>query len=214
MKILVYTANIGGKDGVQPQPPEQNVEYVYYSDNPINDRPWKHMWPVFRDRNNRRTARMHKVQPHKIKNDDVDYTIWIDASVQLKVKPSELVNCLGDNLVASFRHPTRSCIYEEAKVCSNYNLDVPSIIEDQMNRYIKENYPYNNGLIESQIVVVKHTPETRKFLDIWIREIIMGSQRDQLSANYALWKAGLKWSTIPREYAVTKQHNRKTGIIN
>ena len=56
----------------------------------------------------------------------------------------------------------RNCIYDEAKAIfylgnkNNNWKDNPKIIENQINKYFKEGYPPNNGLIVSGVMFRKH----------------------------------------------------------
>jgi len=84
-------------------------------------------------------------------------------------------------------HPSRDCIYEEAKKC--YKRDNPNTIKKQMEFYEKEGCPKHNGLIASGIVIRRHH---RKNLEDhcqkWWEQLLKYSFRDQLSFNYVLWK--------------------------
>ena len=67
-----------------------------------------------------------------------------------------------------------------------------------MERYIKEGYPSNNGLITSPIIFRKHNEkDCIETMEEWWTEIKHNSRRDQLSFNYVAWKTDFKFNYIP-----------------
>ena len=95
--------------------------------------------------------------------------------------------------------------------------DNPSIITEQMNKYIKEQYPPNNGLIVSGVMFRKHNEkDIIKCMELWWEELKYGSKRDQLSFNYSAWKQDIKFNYISGDsrnneyfYRSTKPHKGK-----
>ena len=59
----------------------------------------------------------------------------------------------------------------------------------EMDRYKKEGFPEDYGLLQSNIMFRKHNKEDCiKLMETWSNEVVNNSHRDQLSFNYALWK--------------------------
>ena len=59
----------------------------------------------------------------------------------------------------------------------------------QIDRYRKEGFPENYGLLQSNILLRKHNEQDCiKLMEEWFNELKNGSHRDQLSFNYAAWK--------------------------
>lgn len=203
--IAVYTANFGGKDEVHDVIEEEGVDYFYITDEPFDHDQWFVIESKFLLDTPRHSARFIKTQGYSF-YPQYDYAIWMDASQEMKVPPSKFIQLVSDEKpIASFEHPQRDCIYEEAKACKG--LDNQYRIDSQIEYYKREGYPEHNGLIESQVIVAKLTPEVANFFKLWGWLNTHFSQRDQLSANFAMWKLGLKWNEIPRHYA--KKHTHK-----
>ena len=88
------------------------------------------------------------------------------------------------------KHPMRYCVYQEAQAVIELNKDSEELVNKQMDRYKKEEYPRGNKLFSSGIMVINNNSiNTRKFYDIWYNEYKKSeSKRDMLSLNYSLWK--------------------------
>jgi hypothetical protein len=98
----------------------------------------------------------------------------------------------------------RDCIYDEAQAILNFGKinserapergiknwkDNPKLIVEQMNRYMVEGYPKNNGLATNPIIIRNHNnSDVIKNMEDWWVEIKYNSKRDQLSFNYIAWK--------------------------
>ncbi len=125
--------------------------------------------------------------------DKYEYSLWMDGNTSLKVSPEYLIEkYLKNHDISCLQHPDRNCIYNEAKTCQTLNLDATDTIQNQMERYVKQNYPSNNGLSCTTYILRRHTQKIAEFNRIWWEEICRGSRRDQLSFDYALWKVGIK----------------------
>jgi hypothetical protein len=94
--------------------------------------------------------------------------------------------------LAVLPHPDRNCIYAEAHICAARNLDDPQIIMEQINQYKKENYPRDNGLIETSVLVRRNSKMVFKLGAEWFSEIGKYSVRDQISLPYVLWRNKIK----------------------
>ena len=98
----------------------------------------------------------------------------------------------------------RMCIYDEGatilmlgrKNGGNYK-DNPHLIESQMQRYLDEGYPKDNGLVVQMEVLRRHNEQdvVDSMEDQWV-ELKYNSKREQLSFNYIAWKNKLKFSYI------------------
>ena len=85
-------------------------------------------------------------------------------------------------------HFERNCLYNEAKIVSDWGLEHPDIVSNQMARYRNEGFPENYGLAENGVSIRCNTFEVRRLLDLWWFEYLRGARRDQLSFMYAVWK--------------------------
>lgn len=214
-KITVYSCITGRYDVVNHTLmrsiglAEPDVKYVLYTDmvtqpemrtNPKASISWEYrplVWkhPLCR----RRTARWHKINSHLLP-DDAEYTVWVDGSQ--RVKPigirTQLVEPLaGRYVLAAFKHPDRTCVYQELQACINHKKDNPQLMKMQIDKYRKEGYPAWNGLVETACVFRRNCQNVTNFNELWWQQLNENSYRDQLSFNYAAWKLGQEYGIIP-----------------
>lgn len=205
MKIAVYTSIFGGYDNlIEDQFQMEGVDYICFTDRDIESKTWKVVksTPIYNDPN--RNAKKYKVLPHRYLK-DYDWSVWIDGNIKIisDVRPL----CNGD-VYKLYDHmqvfDKRNCIYDEAQAILNFGKinserypekgirnwkDNPRLIVEQMNRYISEGYPKQNGLATTPIMVRSHHDEDAiKHNEDWWSEIKYNSKRDQLSFNYIAWK--------------------------
>ena len=149
----------------------------------------------------RRSARWHKVNSHLL-FPDAEITVWIDGSQAFK--PIKLyADLVGPHMtgfhIATFKHPVRTCIYQEAQACKMLKKDNPLLIDKQVYKYRKMGYPSFNGMVETACVIRKNKKPITEFNQVWWNEIDNNSLRDQLSFNFAIFSKGLKYQTIKGE---------------
>ena len=205
MKIAIYTSIFGGYDDlIDDQYQMDGVDYICFTDRDLESETWKVIksTPIYNDPN--RNAKKYKILPHRYLK-DYDYSIWIDGNI--KVISDIRALCNGDSYKV-YDHmqvfDKRNCIYDEAQAILNFGKinsertpergiknwkDNPKLIADQMNRYISEGYPKNNGLATNPIIVRNHNDsDVIAVMEDWWSEIKYNSKRDQLSFNYIVWK--------------------------
>jgi hypothetical protein len=152
-------------------------------------------WKCFSEENslslytdNNRNAKRFKVLPHRYFQ-DYEYSIFIDGNMLVVGNIDELVEkYLSDSNVAFFDHSQnqldpRSCIYDEYNAIiqlgsddpnKNYK-DNPTIMRTQMERYQKEGYPPQNGLITGMVILRRHNEkDCIKVMEHWWTEIKYG----------------------------------------
>jgi hypothetical protein len=205
MKIAIYTSIFGGYDDlIDDQYQMDGVDYICFTDRDLESETWKVIksTPIYNDPN--RNAKKYKILPHRYLK-DYDYSIWIDGNI--KVISDIRALCNGDSYKV-YDHmqvfDKRNCIYDEAQAILNFGKinsertpergiknwkDNPKLIVDQMNRYISDGYPKNNGLATNPIIVRNHNDsDVIAVMEDWWSEIKYNSKRDQLSFNYIVWK--------------------------
>ena len=130
----------------------------------------------------KKQANMYMALSHKYI--DADISIYMAGNIILKsLNLKKIVNeLLGKNDIAIYCHPKRNCIYKEAGSISN--KEDPKIMKIQMDAYRKSGYPENNGLVETGMIIRRHTSEVIAFNNAWFAELCMYSKRSQLSFNY------------------------------
>lgn len=130
-----------------------------------------------------------KINPHKYLP-EYDLSIWVDGSVKLQKDVNDFVAkfCKDGNIFIP-EHPTRKCIYDEMDACIKLKKDTQANIQVQREKYTKENFPKNYGLVQSNIIIRRHNePDCVKLMETWWAEVKNYSHRDQLSFDYARWK--------------------------
>ena len=131
-----------------------------------------------------------KINPHKVLP-EYELSVWVDANIMLTGDINECMKtmCVGDCNVFVPMHPIRDCIYEEMRICASIGKDKIENMKPQIDRYLMEGYPEHNGLLQSNILIRRHMRhDCIRLMAAWWDELSMGSHRDQLSFNYALWK--------------------------
>ena len=205
MKIAVYTSIFGGYDDlVDDQFQMDGVDYICFTDRDINSETWKVVksTPIYNDSN--RNAKKYKILPHRYLK-DYDWSVWIDGNIKVI---SDIRGLCTDDPYKVYDHmqvfDKRNCIYEEARAILNFGKinsektpergmknwkDNPNVIVNQMNRYMSEGYPADNGLATNPIIIRNHhDSDVIKNMEDWWTEIKYNSKRDQLSFNYIAWK--------------------------
>lgn len=205
MKIVVYTAIIGGYDILnEPSYKPDGVDFICFSDKDIQSQAWdvRKVLPLYSD--NTRTARKYKVLPHRFVS-EYDYSVWIDGNFDVVGDFTQLID---DSPMKVYDHmscyDSRNCVYEEANAIFRLGQepgkkfkDNPFTIKSQMEKYISEGYPQNNGLLSSGVLFRKHNDSNViKTMENWWTEIKYGSKRDQLSFNYSAWKTNFNFEYI------------------
>lgn len=197
-KTVIYTAITGGYDNLKtPQYLQYDVDYVCFTDTPVEG---DHVWEIrpMNDFNHGQPvikAKYYKFFPDKL-FPEYTYSVWIDGTWDitgpyLSNMISELTK--SGSQIACAPHFERDCIYKEAQICLEQNLDDPWTIERQIDFLHKETYPYGYGLFEMGIIYRKHSaPVIIDLMSQWWNMIMKFSRRDQLSFCYLLWKNNIE----------------------
>lgn len=202
--VGLLTANAGGYDPViihETLDPE--IDYIYMSDNKINDYGFLQVEPLICVKGSETMAarRAKLTANYHLRNYDVG--IWMDANVLIRrsLKPYlNLVRQYPKIPIFGIPHPKRSCIYEEAKAVINLGKADANKVESQINYYAEEGFPRKYGLIETNFLLfnLKH-PLISKIFELWLNELETQTHRDQLSLNYVLWKLDAQWFPLMAE---------------
>ncbi len=240
-KTVIYTAIFGDKDNlIEPEFVPENCDFVCFTDQDFQSSIWqvKKVEPKFEDPV--RNARMYKILPHKFLS-EYEYSVWVDGNLVVKGDINKLINkYLQKNNLAIFDHnqhtkrwkklfwvknteDCRDCIYDEYEyLLDRYEKlgiykDDPELMKKQIEKYKKENYPENNGLAVTMIILRKHNEkDITKTMENWWSEIKNHSRRDQLSFNFVAWKNNLsfiymKGDSRRNKYFLHKQHKTRVN---
>ncbi|WP_170941668.1 glycosyltransferase [Cellvibrio mixtus] len=220
-RVAIYTALIGGHDVlVEPECVPQHCDFFVFSDSDISSKIWKQK-PINYHCNDRvKTARFIKLHPHLF-FPDYEYSIWIDANIELTKDLTHLLDGLDGKLaVASFPHPYRSCIYEEGISCIGMKKDNPHTIQSQLQRYQSLGIPENLGLWETCILARRHNEQNSvDLMTAWWSEIQLYSRRDQISLPAVSFINNIKIKSLAPSGAdlrmypgiIFRQHNHLTN---
>lgn len=217
MKKVIYTAIFGDYDILrEPEFINKDFDYVCFTDCNITSDLWR-IEKTDKVDNPTLFARMYKTLPHKFLK-EYDLSIWVDGSIRIVSDMNIYLKRLGDNDIMMFDHGRR-CIYDEAKACIRHGKDDKDVIEKQMIRYAKEEFPREMGLNATGLMTRKHNDKVKEFCDAWWNEIAKGSIRDQLSFNYVMWKhpidmAVLTWHVDMKKYFRIEGHEKRHTVNN
>jgi len=226
--VVIYTAIFGGKDNlIEPKFVPENCDFICFTDSDFESNLWKtrKVEPPCKDPV--RSARKFKILPHKFLS-EYNYSIWVDGNMIIRGDVNKMIKkYLANSNIAVYDHSKtkldpRNCIYEEAKALierakKGKPKDSSELILKQIEKYKKERYPKNNGLISSMIILRRHNePDVIKTMEDWWQEIERHSRRDQLSFNYVAWKNKLnfvymKGDSRDNKYFKHTAHKRKNS---
>ncbi len=192
----IYTYIIGNYDSLkEPDVRSRNWRYICYSDTAQDSNTWDVRqldanWT--RKLSSKQIASLLKIEHYKFAPTESDLVITIDGSMQIYADLDEVVDALWedglDMVIAS--HPKRDCVYREAVTVLEKGFDSPTSVCPQMWRYFLRGYPAANGMYGTRMMIKNNRSENlRRMCEIWSQEYRRGSCRDQLSLNYAIWKA-------------------------
>lgn len=186
-KITVLTAITRNKDNLRDTFPKSKAKFVAYLDKETKEETFTDLWKIKNAYNlfkePRRNAKIHKILPHLFI--DTDISIWLDGNISLNITPEELAEkWLVNKDIAVWKHFERTCLYDEADCLLKMNVDKNSLIEEQVEKYKKENYPKQCGFGECNVIVRRHTDKIARLNEKWWIEICRYSSRDQISFNY------------------------------
>ena len=196
MSIAVYTAIFGGYDQLYPGLYPGEADYICFSDKYFRaPAPWevRVIEPPHTDP--RKAARFFLLQSTKVLPEYTN-TIMHGGNATLYGSPNELIELLGANDIAAFRHPHRSNVYDEPKACATLSKDRIENMAPQMAGYKAEGFP--GAPFSACILLVRRNVIKIAVLEaLWWTEVLAGSHRDQLSFDYARWKTETPITYIP-----------------
>jgi hypothetical protein len=196
-RIVVVTAMVGGKDRLRdPETEAPGVDFIAFTDRPIESRRWQvrpcPLWSQAERFTARRNAKFPKILTSLLLP-EYDFTIWQDANVTLKVDPRELVRTYFSDpkpLFAAFPHIRRNCVYDESSVVLATGLDDRRLVKAQMAWYRSMGLPARSGLLECRFFIRRRHQRTLALELAWWEQICRFSSRDQLSLPFVLHRLG------------------------
>ena len=196
-RIVVLTALFGQRDTLlEPTLVNPACRYVCFTDRDFVSPTWDVIRVAPFHESKRRSARAFKLITHEFL--DAEYSLWVDATVEIGVDPEQfLERHLTHADIATFGHPWRDCVYDEIVACTKMGLDDPRALAAQASRYLEDGLPRHAGLFETGVLARRHSPRMRDFDEFWWDEYVRGSNRDQVSFGYCVWREAMVVQVIP-----------------
>ena len=192
---VVYTAITNGYTELSPHPEIPDMDFVCFSDVPIDRDDWQ-IRPIdvsVRNLSPRMQAKFHKVFPPR----EYDWSIWLDGSYRLHTHMEAALWIRHSLIMRSpsgfglYRHPARDCLYDEAK----HSMDIPKCsairtrLEEQARSYAEQGHPKSSGLWLGGALCRKKDPSIDRIMKRWWDEITRWTWRDQISLAFVLHEA-------------------------
>lgn len=204
-KIAIYTCILNNYDKLQkPLVKFDNVEYFIITDNVDKYKEYIDIYKIIEipkeisDKGNIIANRYVKLHPKNF-FEGYDYAIYLDGNVRVVSDIRTFIKrCSTEIGIAMHIHRERNCIYEEAEVCKMLGRGNVEKINEQIEKYQKEEFPKEYGMNEATIIVSNlKNNNAYKLLDEWYSEFINSeSLRDQLAWPYILWKNNYKITDV------------------
>lgn len=200
-RVCVHTAIYGDYVPLrEPLEPCKDVSMICHSDTERPRTAWLPAWDLATGVDNARLrAKYHKMHPPV----GFDYTIWVDASLQLGNVRRFVDFCLaalGDNSLALFAHPQHSSIREEAEASLTHHVHKYAGMEvrEQVEEYHAAGFPEQHQLYAGGIIVRRSSDQSLQWFNTrWWLECVAWTPQDQLSLPYCLWLFDRKPAVIP-----------------
>lgn len=201
MRVLVYTANFGGKDEA-PRLLNKNklsttIQFVCLTDNKqltSTDYEVRLVTPPYADAV--KSSRFFKI--NGIPNMQAyDLAIWHDSSIVLDCAALHQLLTFSNHGLSTFKHK-QICLYAEARKAIELRKDNPLRIALQMMYYgFVLKFPTGAQIYETGIMVQNvHAYTGSSLQKTWWRHVRTMSCRDQLSLPIASWKSNTKLGTL------------------
>lgn len=195
MKSVIYTCLYGSGENINEQEyaSDREVDMVCFTDQrKLESSTWRVVYDEGSGIGSKREAKKPKIQPHLYLG-DYDVSLYVDNTVKLKKKPSEIISNLKTlhSEFALIRHPWRDCIYDEAEEVIALGFEEEKRVREQMDCYRGEGYAAHSGLIAGTFIFRNHhSRRVKKVCEDWWEHVLRYGARDQLSFNYVAWRNG------------------------
>lgn len=130
---------------------------------------------------------------------DSHVSLWIDGSMEIIVDDyvGKCLNALGDDDFVTVKHPSRSCIYDEAWFSAQLPRYDAQGLHRQVEYYRSIGQPDHSGLYATGANVRRINAATRELGKHWWWENLSRTHQDQVSLPVILRIMGdrIKWNT-------------------
>ena len=204
-EIVVYTCIAGPYDHISEAHEEPGVQYICFTDQEGElPRPWqKHEFrspPAIRS--GRLINRYHKLWPHLLFPDH-RYSVYIDGNVTYSAPFRSVIDALADRRLglATFAHPRDPhSLSDEVAAClraDKFTRDDLAALEAQLAFYERVNMPSKPRIPAGYFLARDHeNPRLATSMQLWWKQLLEFTTRDQISLPYVLWRSGLPWGFL------------------
>ena len=142
--------------------------------------------------NNVLLSRKVKMLAHRYLPSVYEWSIYLDADMLIRGDLNGLFNLLsGDLLMAAFRHSYHDSVKDEIDDLVSREVVKPAVVEHQWKRYHEWSFKDDLGITENGILIRRHNnPKVVELMELWWREYLHGSLRDQVSLMPCIYKCG------------------------
>lgn len=211
--IDIYTCITAGYDDLKKQPIMRGVRYTAFVEGVTRPQP---PWAILRltgegAADPTRRARQCKVLAHAALP-LAEYTLWVDGCFVIRpsFRPERWVaEYMRDADLVTFAHTEHDCTYQHGARVIQVGLDNAAVVSAQLGRYRAAGLPEHAGMVQTNVILRRHTDAVTRFNERWWQELHAGSRRDQLSFMYAARETGLRYVALPaheRQYFDGKNH--------
>lgn len=192
-RVAVYTCITNAYDRLPDLPQWPHCDFICFTDNPYlrSDR-WEVRYLPADDLDAARRSRLPKILPHRFLL-EYPISVWVDANVTVHTDLAAMARQeLASRSAAFFTHPERTNVYDEAEVCIRLEKDDPATLRRQADAYRDEGLPAGiDDLVTCTIMFRRHRdPEIIRLMELWWKEILRHSRRDQISLPFVAWRMG------------------------
>jgi hypothetical protein len=198
VSVAVYTAAFGQYDDLKPHPEILGVDFIAFTDRPIESEHWDVRVVQPTDEHPRTQAKRFKLFPHEYLPEH-EFTVWVDASHEILTEhfAANAYLALDETDIALYQHPWRDCIYDEAQASIVLQKYAGLPIEAQVESYRTQGHPEHWGLYACGTIARRNTPDVAKLMASWSNEIDQWTYQDQLSLPVVCRRAGIRPATFP-----------------
>jgi hypothetical protein len=191
--VIVYTCSLG-EDTSPLLPAPEDARCIAFVDNDVEDALGWDLVRVPASENPRLACRRLKTAPHILFPGEA--TLWVDAAYRITAPVEAIALFARGAEFAAFKHSARKNCYEESRRVMQRQLCSPSAVKGMMRRYEADSFCPQH-LTCGGFLYRRHTPLAVRQAEVWWSQISECSWRDQLSIDYAAWKAGLDIFHLP-----------------
>jgi hypothetical protein len=223
LSVAVITSIYGGFDELRDPGAQQGVsvdEWVCVTDDPelAPVGPWRIYVDETEHASPREGAKRAKVHPLDYLSSRPDVVVRMDGAAYLRHGHAlaTLLEAAGDAVIAQYRHPARSCIFDEAHAASGQAKYVGQPIFEQVDHYRAEGHPEQWGLWETGVLVYNYRygrPLLDAFGSFWLAEMRRWTLQDQLSEPVVLRRLGLRPAELPGSYWDNPHVGRQLHLV-